>query len=384
MLWSHTRLLFLASICSTLFGQAAWPIYSPPEMNAPKQKEMVRVMLGHFPNLTLSGVDLVVNGSENFGYTSVDIHCEARQIYEGGEPRTGPELISAHGNFIQLNGKLYRGEIQIYSGAQGCTAVNHLDLEKYVAGLLNKEMLPTWPMEALKAQAVASRTYALFQMRVNHGRTFDLMNTTQDQVYEGVSSETAKSNRAAEETHGTVLTWKHSPIKAFFHADCGGRTESPEAVWGEKYGYLRPVICPYHKSGASQKTWSMRASLAQLNTSLHQVAGLLPKNFLRLARLDPGPQNKTGRRNALRLSDQKGTMAIIPANAFRSAMGYTRVRSTAFALKTEADTVEITGHGNGHGVGMCQIGAKAMADNGGKFTDILHFYYPLAKLERLQ
>ena len=374
---------FLAlNICFCVSAEAAIP---RPSFTSLENRD-VRVLLGHFNELEISGTDLVLNNTMSIESSSVfSIHCNQAGISYGLNSKPEQRLqISSRGNFVNIQDKAYRGDIFIYIDHGNCAVVNKLNLEKYIAGLINKEMLASWPMEALRAQAVASRTYALHQMQYSSARNFDLESTTQDQVYDGASSETPKSNRAAESTQGMVLAWKHEPIKAFFHADCGGKTENPEAVWGEKYGYIRPVVCPYHRTSASQKHWIFHSSLYQLDHALHKVAGLLPRGFARLAHLESGPNNENARMNDLIISDSQGNTAVISANAFRNAVGNTHIKSTAFDLHANDNGVEFDGHGYGHGVGMCQIGAKAMADLGKSYREILHFYYPLAKLERLQ
>jgi stage II sporulation protein D len=243
-------------------------------------------------------------------------------------------------------------------------------------------MSPSWPLEALKAQAIASRTYALYQKRRSQLRFYDVENTTQDQVYDGSESETPRSYSAVQATSKLLLTWNAEPIKAFYHANCGGSTESPAAVWGNGYSYFRPVQCPYHHGGAgTQMRWNVSFSKIQLQNALKKISGLLPLKFSRLAWVEAGPLNPHDRREVIKITDNIGKQVLISSNSFRNALGNTRVKSTAFSLQNDGETILLRGKGFGHGVGLCQIGAREMAKQGKSFRDILALYYSFAKLK---
>lgn len=349
--------------------------FSTPSL-ASAEPQTIRVSIGVFSSLNIRGVDLVFDKDLPAPSNELSFQCDQRF--------SSPVSLHARGGFIFVNNKPYRGTLTLIPDNEGCLVVNTVEMEKYIAGLLNKEMLPSWPLEALKAQAVASRTYALYQREQNKKKFYDVESTTQDQVYDGADTESAKSNLAAQNTDGVVLTWKHHPVKAFYHANCGGRTESPEDVWGYKYGYFKPVICPYHKKPEDQKKWTLQLTVSALEKSLRKVSGLLPQNFIRVASVEPGTLNEGMRRQNIIVSDISGNSAQISANAFRNAVGNNKIKSTAFEIKRSGASLQIDGQGNGHGVGMCQVGAKVMASQGKTFRDILKYYYPLAKLERLQ
>lgn len=376
----------------SLFSGKALALPVPPSglLNSANAEREVRILLGTYPRFRLSGADLAIDGKQTFaGESFVGVHCgknkSGRGFVEFGSGRQTTEKleIATSAGFLRVNGKLYRNRLTIYPRQGGCAVVNTLGIEKYIAGLINREMSPSWPVEALKAQAVASRSYAIYQIQQSAGREFDLESTTQDQVYDGAESETPRSNSAVDETRGMVLTFSESIVKAYFHANCGGITEVPEFVWGGDIGGFRPVVCPYHKSKRDQKRWSLRISKPQLEHALRKVAGLLPKGFVRLAHLEAGAPNSSGRLSDVMLSDISGNSALISANAFRNAVGNTRIKSTAFQVAEDAHGVQLAGDGYGHGVGMCQIGARAMAEEGKRFKEILSYYYPLAKIRPL-
>lgn len=356
---------------------------------APTPPDIIRVNLGTHKTFQIRGQDLLLGGRAlGVGAQEFPVHCDTDSetpIIISGIGRVGtPATLESPSGFVWFNGHNYRARLTVYAENGLCTVVNTLSMDHYLAGLLNKEMSPSWPLEALKAQAVASRTYALYQKTQNRTRPFDVDSTTIDQVYEGSDSETVRSHLAVQMTAQTALTWQGEPIKAFYHADCGGRTEVPQDVWGSDFAYFKPVICPYHQSSEAKSKWSYAVTKPQLTHLLKRIAGLLPHNFLQIAQVEAGPLNQNQRRQNVSLKDSQGQQVIISANSFRTALGNTRVKSTAFALQSTGDGFSIAGHGYGHGVGLCQIGAREMAKQGHNSSEILHFYYPLAKLSHIQ
>lgn len=352
------------------------------------ERKEVRVLLGKFHRASVAGLDLKVNGVVLAGNSAFSLRCGLSQgqpfvDYGAGRSPIGRTEIEAPGGFFHLNGKLYRNRITVIAQGSDCAVVNTVDMEKYLAGLINREMSPSWPIEAMKAQAVASRSYAYFQMRVNNGKDYDLESTTQDQVYEGAASETAKSNRAAEETRGITLSFGNDVIKAYYHANCGGMTELPVAVWGTESPAFRPVICPYHHKARDKVRWSLSLTKEQIRSALKKTAGILPSGFRRLASLEAGAPNPNRRLNDVQVSDDSGNNVLVSANFFRNALGNTKVKSTTFQIHRDHGGYRLTGEGYGHGVGMCQVGARGMAEEGKNFRQILSYYYPLAKLKQL-
>lgn len=347
------------------------------------------MLLGNFRRVTLAGTDLSVNGNTTLAGESVfSVNCGESGgapfiDYGAGRKQTARLEVFSPGGFLQVNGNIYRNRVTLLAKGRECAVVNTVDLEKYLAGLINREMAPGWPIDAMKAQAVASRSYALYQAQANHLRDYDLEGTTQDQVYEGASSETAKSNQAAEQTRGEVISFGGTAIKAYFHANCGGTTEIPVAVWGSKSPAFRTVSCPYHRRPRDRLSWNLVLTKLQLEKALKKVSGILPKGFMQVARLEAGVASTNQRLNDVVVSDARGTNFKIPANAFRNAVGNTKLKSTAFRIHPEGGSYRLIGEGFGHGVGMCQIGARAMAEEGKTYRQILDYYYPLAKLKRL-
>lgn len=390
------RLSFCLTATAFLFLSAATahaaPI--PPKARKPANISLeaireVRVFLGAFSQVSLAGNDLLFGEDERLAGQSVStLRCGVGRNgpyieYGGSETAPGRLEVRSPGGFLRVNGKLYRNRVTVLARANTCAVINTVDLEKYLAGLINKEMVPSWPAEALKAQAVASRTYALYQARQNRAKEYDLDSSVLDQVYDGAAAETPRSTKVVESTRGQVLVFRSQPLKAYFHANCGGMTDVPVSVWGYDNVAFRSVTCPYHQRKRDRQRWSVHLSRVQLENALRKVAGMLPQGFARLAHLEAGAPNGSQRLNDVVVSDAAGNNVIVSTNAFRNAIGNMKLKSTAFRIEEERGGFRIEGEGFGHGVGMCQVGARAMAEEGKRYREILAFYYPKADLRRL-
>jgi stage II sporulation protein D len=279
--------------------------------------------------------------------------------------------------FIQVNGKKYHGNMEISPADKGLLVVNELPLEDYLVGLINCEISSQWPMEAIKAQAVVARSYAVYQKEMRKNAIYDLESTVMDQVYEGCEIEDSRAGRGVKETAGEVLTYKGNVIQAFYHSNCGGHTESSENVWGFSLPYMQGVDCSYCLATPSAK-WEQTIPLNKIESLLkgngYQVAGLLE--------IRTGKKNRSGRVTDLILIFAKGRLTISAVN-FRKIIGYTVIKSTNFEARIAGDDAVFTGIGYGHGVGLCQWGAKQRAGDGFDYREILSYYYPGTRLGRV-
>ncbi len=370
---------------------AAQAAVAPPASVLPSPKaRTVRVNIGIHQKFILSGYDLSLAHNASIpgpSFLSVSCRTNERGVsevrYGLGSPVSQIDITTRTG-FLFIDRHPWREKITVVAQGNQCLVINTVDIEKYLAGLVNKEMQGSWPAEALKAQAVAARSYALYQMEKNRGELWDVDSTTADQVYDGPRSETAKSNRAVEQTRNEVLSWNNETIKAFYHANCGGRTETPKEAWGGQYPWMASVTCPWHGSKENGIRWKFRAGIDRLDRSLRKIAQDLTPGFLRVASVEMGALNVNQRLRDVVLRDAEGRAARVPAATFRGALGNTQVKSTRFSVKASGAEVEIAGDGFGHGVGMCQVGAKVMAQNGRTYRQILSHYYPLARLKKLE
>jgi stage II sporulation protein D len=278
---------------------------------------------------------------------------------------------------IQVNGKKYRGSVEISPADKGMLVVNELPLEDYLAGLINCEISSQWPMEAIKAQAVVARSYAYFQREARKNAIYHLESSVIDQVYDGCSIEDSRAVRGVRETSGEVLTYNNNVIQAFFHSNCGGHTESSENVWGYALPYLQGIDCSYCLSAPSAK-WEQTLSLDRIESLLrsngYQVAGLRD--------IKTGRRNRSGRVTDLTLIGIMGRLTISAVN-FRKAVGYTLIKCTNFEVRIAGADAVFSGIGYGHGVGLCQWGAKHRAGDGFDYREILSYYYPGTRLKKI-
>ena len=291
--------------------------------------------------------------------------------------RTISALIAASPSVLRVNDKGYRGVVEIMPGDKGVLVINELPLEEYLVGLINCEISSSWPIEAVKAQAVIARSYAIYQKAARKNAPYQLESSVMDQVYEGSDIEDSRAARGVRETAGEVLTFDGKIIQAFYHSNCGGHTEASENVWGMALSYLSGVDCKYCLDAPSLK-WEQSIPLKKLESSLrnggYQVSGL--------KEIVAGSRNRSGRLQEIILVTAKGRVTVSAVN-FRKAVGYTVIKSTRFDVKTTGDEVRFAGSGYGHGVGLCQWGAKQRAEDGFDYREILSYYYPGVKLEKV-
>ncbi|WP_459815280.1 SpoIID/LytB domain-containing protein [Geotalea toluenoxydans] len=291
--------------------------------------------------------------------------------------RTVGRLKATAPAFLLINGKGYRGVLEILPADKGLLVVDELPLEDYLVGLINCEISSQWPIEAVKAQAVIARSYAIYQKAARKGALYHLESSVMDQVYAGSDIEDSRAARGVKETAGHVLTHDGAVIQAFYHSSCGGHTEAAENVWGSVVPYLPGVDCKYCLAAPSVK-WEQTISLKKLESLLknagYQAAGL--------REIKTGRHNRSGRLQDVAVISAKGRITIGAAN-FRKAIGYSTIKSTNFDIRSSADGITFAGVGYGHGVGLCQWGAKQRAGDGFDYREILSYYYPGTRLVKI-
>ncbi len=279
---------------------------------------------------------------------------------------------------VYVNNKPYRGLAEFTVADKGIQVVNQLPLEEYLVGLINCEISSAWPIEAVKAQAIIARTYAINRKMARSTSPYHLESSVIDQVYEGCLIEDSRARRAVLETQGEVLTFGGAIIQAFYHSSCGGRTEASENIWGAALSYLKGVDCQYCLTSPTATIWDYKISLKEIEDRLraggHKVSGLYD--------IKPGAINSRGRLKQVALLSSKGVVTI-SGEQFRKAVGYGVIKSTRFTIKNSKNEISFSGSGNGHGVGLCQWGAKQRALDGFGSSEILSYYYPGTELKKL-
>lgn len=266
--------------------------------------------------------------------------------------------------FVYIGDRWYRGRTLVIPTDKGLTAVNWVDIEEYLYSVLGGEMDARWPQEALQAQAIAARTYALYEReKQRSNRIYDVGDTPDRwQIYKGVISESGGTYKAVDATAGLVLTYKNQIILSVFHACSGGHTENVEDVWGNTLPYLRAV--QDFDQNISECNWVKTFSSAQLGAMIPGVGNvkdMLPQAF------SPFRSVKT-----LKIVGDKGTK-VLQGEEVRTAL---KLKSTRFSVSKQTDgSFVLQGLGYGHGLGMSQWGAYNLARRGVNHLQILGHYY---------
>ena len=284
--------------------------------------------------------------------------------------------------FLSAKGQPYRGAIELRrTAAVRLTAINELSIEQYLYGVIKGEIDPRWPPEAVKAQAVAARTLAFENLISAHAKYpaegYVLRATTDSQVYLGVAGEDPAAIAAVDATRGIVATFRSRPIFAAYHSNSGGHTEDSENVWGTPHPYLRGVPDPYALDEPGTQ-WTARLSLSTIEADVRRL-GVYTTGLMAI---EPGRVTPWGRAVTVRLLEEGGRTQEIGANQFRLAVGPGVIRSTMFTITRDGADMNFAGRGSGHGVGLDQWGARAMAVQGFTFEQILSYYYTGIAFER--
>jgi len=272
-------------------------------------------------------------------------------------------------NIFILNGSKYRGNLALYIEDGTLNAIEDFTMEDYLYGVVGMEMSGSSPIEALKAQAVAARTFAYYEMSSKSTKEYDMDNLPQAQAYSGMESENPNSIDAVNLTFGEIMRYKGQPIFAAFSANCGGYTEDNKEVFGYKLPYLQAVPCPFCK-GYQHSSWQ-----EEIQTS-YIIERLKKKGFdaKTISSIEITDTSKAGRVKQIAIITDKGKIKMT-TNDFRLTLGSDKFKSARFTTRSKGANILFTGRGWGHGVGMCQDGADNMARVGNSYRRILTRYY---------
>ncbi|MDD5066016.1 MAG: SpoIID/LytB domain-containing protein [bacterium] len=277
------------------------------------------------------------------------------------------------GGTFSIGSHQYKGHLRILF-TDKASLVNIINIEDYIIGVLPNEISPAWPLEVIKAQAVAARTFAEYFIRKSQSNPYDLTDNTFSQVYKGIMPEKESFCKAMEETKDEILVFQDEPIQAFFHSTCGGHTEDALKVWGKHLAYLTGVPCSYCRDSIHY-SWEARFSEAEL---LDKLKGY---GLERIRNIVPEKMSSSGRWVSVKIMGLRKSI-ILPGNNFRILLGIEKLKSTKFRITKERDGFLIKGKGWGHGAGLCQWGAKTMAEKGYKYYQILRYYYRGTKIKK--
>jgi stage II sporulation protein D len=296
----------------------------------------------------------------------------------------GVDMINLNDNFqikandcLKLNSKRYRGILEFYKKKIDLNyklkIINLLSCNEYLYGVVCSEMPHNWPEQALKAQAVAARTYLLSSINNKTHKDFDICDKVHCQVYKGLDSEYSRVNDFIDETENKCIVYNDKIINAYFFSSSGGNTDDVENVWGNKIDYLIGIDDKYE---SECKIWKCKFSK-------NDIQEILDKKNIDLGEiidLSIDEINKNNRVNKILISGSKSNLILSKQsiiNFFNSIKTGFLSRNFYIEKNDTSDGFEIifNGKGYGHGVGMSQYGAKGMSDSGFNFIEILKFYY---------
>lgn len=336
-------LSFFVSLC--LISGFLW---AEPEVRVsvamPAEKFMLRGGKGEKFELKANSSGIILNGQQ-----------------------TGLFVLPIKADFIEIDSKKFRKIIEVKLKLDKLSLIHSLPMESYITGVISSELPTSWPLEVLKAQAVAARTYAIWQMYQKE----HLESSVLDQVYLGVQREHKLAKQAVEQTAGQILTYDSKPAHTYFHACCGGHTASAQEVFGGTEPYLAGVQCSYCQKAPIYR-WTYGLSRRELDKKLGAD----------IKELDSTAETRSGRVKSFRFKS-KPALAEMKSADFRKAIGYNQLRSTLLTKYSLGwSKAEFAGRGHGHGVGMCQWGALEMAKLGKTAEEILSFYYPGTEIRK--
>ena len=288
-----------------------------------------------------------------------------------------PEKVPLKDLQATIDGKKYYGGVRIDKVKNSLTVINLSPLEEYLRGVVCKEMSPSYPLEALKAQAVAARSFSMKNRNKHEHEGFDLCATTHCQMYVGVE-DFPSVDEAIDATRGEVLTFNDKIAETNFHADSGGMTENVSDVWGGgAMAYLVPVKELVQLTAPWTKNFSVKDFSARFGEGFGDVKSI------KLSALTIGKaasdRTSSGRVKTVEIVGTKKTLSVSGVDMRRKFS----LPSTLFDVKISGGEVIFSGYGSGHGVGMSQKGAKAFAENGWDYKKILAHYYSGTKLKKL-
>jgi stage II sporulation protein D len=327
------------------------------------------------PGVELTGARITVTplggcpGCRPFSLDVVRAGLRSGAVEIAGRRAAGFRLTSTAP--MRLNGREYTGGLEVIVGSGALAVVNELPMEDYVVGVVRAEVGDRWPPEALRAQAVAARTYAAYHRLMNVTRPYHVVATTAHQVFGGHAPAASPAWDAVRETAGQVLLWEGGLFPAFYHAESGGYTEDPRTVFTTPdLPALRAVVCPF-SVGSPRYHWALDLPLADVAAALERHGMTVGA----VRAIEVTERTPSLRATVVTVHGTRGSLPL-RGNEFRRVIGFDVLRSTLFAVAIDDGLARFVGRGWGHGVGMCQWGARGMAEQGFEARQILEFYYP--------
>jgi len=324
--------------------------------------------------VTQAGSELPLSGSRH------ELLARAGELVVDGRKLEGdaPVVVHPGASPVRVDGRPLPGRLEVWADSRGLVLVNALDLEDYVAAVVASEVPAGWPDAALQAQAVAARTFAVAQKSAQGpAARAHLGSSVLDQVYAGAAHPASGAQRAARATAGEVLTFGSAPIAAYFSASCGGRSETAEEAFHVAAGST-PYLVSEEDDADAGRAWEVQEPLARISAALRKAGRILAN----VTDLGVSDRTGSGRARTMRVGTTAGERTL-SAVELRQILGYTALPSLLFEVSVRGSTAVFRGRGNGHGVGLCQWGARARAVRGEPYRQILAHYYPGSEIRRM-
>ncbi|MDW8056480.1 MAG: SpoIID/LytB domain-containing protein [Elusimicrobiota bacterium] len=285
---------------------------------------------------------------------------------------------------IQVNNRIYPGEIEVILSTKGVTIVNIIDIERYLYGVVPYEISQNWTDEMLEVQSIIARTYALLNLNRHQGEGFDLCAEVHCQVYKGYSKTIhTRVKKAVDSTEGLVVVDEDTNklVQTYYHAACGGGTENVIDVWsgGLEKKHLIGVNCNFCDS-SPYRSWRYEISQSKFVKLLAENNIFVGKTVKKIKVLKT---TKKGRAKEVEVVGDTSS-AVLRGEDLRRMIGYNNLRSTKIKnIEVNKESIVFYGKGWGHGVGLCQWGANYLAQKGYKFDTIIKHYYPHTRIYKI-
>lgn len=368
-----------------------------------KEQPTIRVLIGRsLSNVGISGLDLkrkLFSGDQTKIYSGRKrLRFNCNNLSKRGKLPKRTVLLASIASLtglVSVEGHKYQGKISVLTSRdyKSCDVVNELSIETYLASLLSKEMNGVWPLEALKAQAVAARSYALHKIEsrqvsrgLGHEAFYDLESSEKHQVGGTFFDVTAKTYNASKLTQGEILVTKKGNLTPiFFHAKCGGRTLHPRQVWDNKVEGYKSVKCP-HCEDHGKKAWKTKISNKRVSKFIlwaikkHYLKGINEKDVIGGNRFLVAPDRMKNYKLRFYLGE---LVIVLEKTLLRRFFGRKIISSNNFVAIQKKGELVLNGKGKGHGVGMCQLGALHLAKLGWGHQRILKYYFPEHVLKKI-
>ncbi|NCC24869.1 MAG: SpoIID/LytB domain-containing protein [Deltaproteobacteria bacterium] len=354
------------------------PRPEPQPTAGPEPNIRVALDSGSSVRLTLEGPASVRFGAQGQEWAAGEYVFTLKngRIQSGGRDLGRECAVAPRVCCFSVKGKRYAGEAVVLVDDGKVLLINRLGMETYLLGVVPKEMSPSWELEALKSQAVAARSYALYLAAKSADKPYDVAATTASQVYGGAGVANDRTKQAVSSTRGEILSFSGNPVLSYFHAHSGGMLEDSSLVW--------TASMPYYQVREDSISQTFKPMDWDARISKGEVAKALRTNGFKvssISKIFPEEVSPSGRWVKVKVMTDGGPLSV-RSNSLRIWLGATKVKSTLCDVRESGDSFVLSGRGYGHGVGMSQWGAQGMAKAGGDYRKVLHHYYPGTSIAR--